>query len=365
LKIAAQLLKNHRDSARAERGKLVAQLLAGSWRSAPPQPLISTLELAEIATLLLRTHAGALGWWRIRHTALRANSAGEQLQHAYRYDSLQAALHERSLKQVIPMLQSYGVEPLVLKGWAIARHYPDPGLRHYCDIDLCVLPGQFTLAERTLRSQRSPEWNVDLHPGFGKFNDRQTEDVFSRSQLVSLDGVEVRVPSAEDHLRFLCMHLLRHGVARPLWLCDLGVLLERRPSNFDWDRCLGTSRQQADWIACALGLAHQLVGAEVDGTPIARRAKKLPSWLVPVVLKEWGTSFKTRKQVGVYLRHPARVLRGLLRELPRHWPNPIEATMTWKGPFNELPRLPFQVGHVVSRTTAMLAQLSTSHADSL
>jgi len=308
----------------------------------------------------MRSQAGALAWWRIRHSGLRFAPIAQQLEQAYRFYFLQVALHERSLKQVIRMFRSYGVEPLLLKGWAIARHYPDPGLRPYCDFDLCVLPGQFDDATAALKNSKSPAWNVDLHPGFGKFYERQASDIFGRSQLVSLDDVDVRVPSAEDHLRFLCMHLLRHGAARPLWLCDLAVLLEDRPADFDWDRCLSGSRRQLDWIACALGLAHQLLGADVEGTPIARRAKKLPSWLVPAVLKTWGIQTVTRGQVVAYLRHPVRVLRGLLNELPRHWPNPIEATITLKGPFNELPRLPFQVGHVFSRTTAVVGQLSAS-----
>jgi hypothetical protein len=43
--------------------------------------------------------------------------------------------------------------------------------------------------------------------------------------------------------------------------------------------------------------------------------------------------------------------------LPLHWPNPITATATVSGPFNELPRLPFQIGFLVSSATAMLTQL--------
>ena len=163
--------------------------------------------------------------------------------------------------------------------------------------------------------------------------------------------------SEEDHLHFLCLHLLRHGAVRPLWLCDIAVLLERRAPTFDWSRCLSGSRRAADWVACAIGLAHQLVGAEVEGTPVADRARHLPGWMVPTVLREWGAAYRSLGQVEVYLRHPLRLWRGLPKELPQHWPNAIEATMTLRGPFNELPRLPFQVGHVFSRSASLLWQL--------
>lgn len=280
-----------------------------------------------------------------------------QLRQAYRYQSLQSALHHRNLKQVIPLLRSVGVDPLLVKGWAIARLYPELGMRPYSDLDLCVTPDHYARAEAVLKRPDILQCDVDLHVGFGKFYDKQTEDMFAHSELVKLDGLEVRVPSAEDHLRLLCVHLLRHGAVRPLWLCDIGLLLETRGDGFDWDRCLAGSRRQADWVACVIGLAHQLLGAKVEGTPIAERARNLPRWMVPAVLKEWGIPYAFPAQVAVYLRSPFRMWRGLLGELPRHWPNPIEATASVRGSFNDAPRLPFQLGHVVSRSAALLFQL--------
>jgi Uncharacterised nucleotidyltransferase len=340
---------------KASRGRLVAQLLAGAWRgSALP---ISAEELAEIANLLTTCGAGGLAWCRVRGSNLRSSPIAELFQAQYRFQSLQAKLHERSLKKVIPLLRSFGAEPLLIKGWAIARFYPEAGMRPYVDLDLCVLPGDQARASAVLTSGECDDCNVDLHIGFGKFYDRRTDDIFARSRLVKLDDLEVRVLSAEDDLRFLCMHLLRHGAFLPLWLCDIAVLLEARSNDFDWDRCLSGSRREADWVACAIGLAHQLLGARVEGIPVARRAQNLPNWLVPSVLQRWGVPLQTLSQIRPLLRQPVSLLRNLPQEIRRHWPNPIEATMTLRGPFNRLPRLPFQVGHVISRTAALLSQL--------
>jgi hypothetical protein len=143
-------------------------------------------------------------------------------------------------------------------------------------------------------------------------------------------------------------------------LCDIAVLLETRTDDFDWDRCLAGSGRHAQWIACVIGLAHQLLGANIERTPMTDRAKNLPRWMVPAVLKEWGIPYLFPGQVGVYLRNPIRMWRGLLSELPRHWPNPIEATASIGGPFNDAPRFPFQLGHVVSRTAAVLMALTGS-----
>lgn len=71
-------------------------------------------------------------------------------------------------------------------------------------------------------------------------------------ELVNLEGDKIWVLCAEDHLRFLCLHLLKHGAWRPFWLCDVGMALESRSSNFDWDRCFGENKRRAEWIAPGL-----------------------------------------------------------------------------------------------------------------
>ena len=349
------LKPNSTEWSRMCRGGYVAQLLAGAWRGSPFNGAAE--ELDEIASLVATNGAGALAWCRVRNSDLRTSSTGQLFQAQYRFQSLQAALHERSLKKVIPLLRATGVEPLLVKGWAIARLYPEASMRPYIDLDLCVLPDDYARASEVLSSAECDDCNVDLHVGFGKFYDQRTHEIFARSRLVKLDDLEVRVLGTEDDLRFLCMHLLRHGAALPLWLCDVAVLMEDLPGDFDWDRCLSGSRKKADWVACAIGLAHQLLGVEVEGTPVADRARNLPAWLVSTVLEAWGAPFRSRGQLAVYLREPGRLLRQLPKELPRHWPNPIEATVSLKGPFNSLPRLPFQLGHVASRSAALISQL--------
>jgi hypothetical protein len=303
--------------------------------------------------LLLKSGAAGLAWRKIRDSDLRHSGPARQFQAAYRSQSLAAALHERRLKQVIPVLRNLGAEPLLVKGWAIARLYPEPGLRPYCDMDLCVSPAHHAAAAAAVKIREIQACAVDLHVGFGKFYERDEDHIFERSRLVKLGDLDVRVLGVEDDLRFLCLHLLRHGAARPLWLVDVAVLLESRPADFDWDRCLSGSRRHADWVACALGLAHRVLGARLEGIPVDARAKRLPRWLLPPVLKEWGTPCESPRQVAAYLGRPIL----LSRELLNHWPNPIQATMTVHGPINHLPRLPFQVGHVISRTANLVARL--------
>jgi hypothetical protein len=247
---------------------------------------------------------------------------------------------------------------LLVKGWAVARLYPERGLRPYGDIDLCVRADQFTAARSALSSLPDKGCGVDLHCGFEKFGGRSMDEICAHALSVPLGETTVRVPGAEDHLRALCIHMLREGAWRPLWLCDIAATVESLPADFDWDCCLGKKRLWSDWIICALKLAHELLGANLRNTPANEKSKALPQWLIPTLLKEWGSlqpSMVRRHHAPMasYLRHPSGIVAGF-----RHrWPNPIEATIITRGRFNELPRLPFQIGCYFAQGVKFAARL--------
>lgn len=338
---------------RIERGQLVGRVLSHAWRASPPTaPPIESME--EIAPILIASGAGGLAWRRIRATDLREGPGARDLRDAYRAHALQAAVREAQIQRVLRLLADAGVEPILVKGWAVARLYPEPGLRPYGDIDLCLPPAQYPVAVEALRRPGSADGCVDLHAAFSSLDAQPWDELAGRSQTVALGTTTVRVLSPEDHLRLLCVHFLRHGAARALWLCDVALLLETVTADFDWDRCLGRDRRRSEWVKCVVTLAHRLLEARLGDTPLAgHRAPDLPRWLVDTVLREWGRVFQPRTPLAAYLRRPA----GALQELRRHWPNPIEATINCGGPVNWLPRLPFQLADGFSRTTSFLLRL--------
>jgi len=341
------------------RSKLLAKLLYHSWRTSILSLQISESELAAIIPLLTGSGASALASARIRDSNLRNSAPALDLQQAHRLHAVHAAAFEEDLTNVITLLRNAGVEPILAKGWAVARLYPDTSLRPYGDIDLYVRPGQYSSAMRVLASPEGKRFVVDLHEGFDSSEGISIDALYERSRLVSLADVKVRVPCDEDHLRILCLHFLRHGAWRPLWLCDIAVAVETRAPEFDWDICLGTNPRRADWVACSIGLAHRLLGAEIAGTPVVDRAQTLPAWLISNVLKQWETPYSMSQPpvnyaapMSKYLRDP----RGFLSDLRRRWPNAIEATVYTGGPFNDLPRWPFQIGECMIRTGKFLAR---------
>src|SRR6266852_5026087 len=148
----------------SSRGRLVATVLERSWRTSPPVELhLSATEFDEVTPLLYDSGAAGLGWWRVRETDLRDTPSGELLHQAFRLLALQANIHQTKIQKLFRLMRAANVELILLKGWAIARLYPQPALRPYGDIDLFVHPRDSRAAKRVIESEAARGTWVDLH----------------------------------------------------------------------------------------------------------------------------------------------------------------------------------------------------------
>lgn len=342
-------------------GRLIAAVLKGAWRELPgSEPPLSVADLEEVTPLIYNSGAAGLAWWRLRHTSLRDAPSAELLHQAFRLQTLFAKTHENKVQKTFRLFRQAGVEPILIKGWAVGRLYPEAGLRPSGDIDLFVKRQDFAAARHVLSSAAARDCGVDLHAHIFELADRDPDDLFARSELHQCGDEKVRVLCSEDHFALLAVHLLKHGAWRPLWLCDLGLLLESMPESFDWNLCLGESRRRSNWILTAVSLAHDLLGARLPDKKIVTSAERIPIWIERRVLKEWDTPFAInqppmsyRAPMRSYLRRP----NGMLRDLARRWPNPILATVSANGQFNRLPRITYQLGDVAVRTAKFFWRL--------
>lgn len=340
-------------------GELLARVLAGSWRQSPPALEITAEELTTVTPALLETGAGALAWRRVHASHRQTSAVASELLQAYRIHAVQAVLHERQIKEAVRLLRSSGVEPILVKGWSIARLYVEPALRPYGDIDLCVHPDQYLIAKKLVDNLAARNIRIDLHEGFSKFGNQSWDELHSRSCCSEIEGVEVRTLGPEDHLRLLCFHFLREGAWRPLWLCDVAVATETRAANFDWNLCFGTDETSRNYVVCTLMLAKSLLQTNLDGAPDSVSAKQNPRWLLPAVLKEWRVR-------SVYQRHKSPLTSAwrrpltTLRNIRNHWPSPIEATISLNSAFGERPRWSLQVGSCLMRMHDSLRRVFNS-----
>ena len=316
----------------------------------PPRPEISQNILKEVSPILLRTAASGLAWWKIRQSPLASHPSAAKLKDAFRLHSLRAAIHESNVEIVFRFMHERGFDPILAKGWSVSRLYPKAGLRPYGDIDICVSAAQFESALAALTGSEAPQISVDLHPRFREL-DASYEELLERSEIVSCGDTKIRILSLEDHLRLLCIHMLYHGAWRPLWLCDIALVLESVTPSFEWRRCFSGSRRHSQWVAAAIMLARDVLDANFD-FEMLRETARPPAWFVNALLEQWGrgTHYMQRETAGEMLDSK----EGVLKTLRSRWPNPLQATIRSGAAIDNWPRLPFQVADLVKRSSLFL-----------
>jgi hypothetical protein len=317
---------------------------------------LALADFQAIEPLLYNSGAAGLGWWSIRDTDLAHSPSGELLHQAFRLLTLQAAIHQTKVEKVFNCFRAATIEPILMKGWSVACRYPRAGLRPYGDIDLLIRPEDQLIANSLVKSDELRDCLIDLHPGVFELADRRIAELFARSKLVSCGAGQARVLCDEDHLALLAIHFLKHAAWRPLWLCDVGLMLESRSSDFDWEVCLGRDKRRVNWILSTIGLAHELLDASIGDERVAAQAT-VPPWLVESVLTNWAQPFTGRHEphnhqapMRSYLRSP----RGLLADLKRRWPNPILATISVNGVFGKRRRLSYQIRNCLQRARSLV-----------
>jgi hypothetical protein len=75
------------------------------------------------------------------------------------------------------------------------------------------------------------------------------------------------------------------------------------------------------------------------------------------VLKQWEKPCAADHHPSELMANTLRNRAGLLETLRNRWPDPILATVWMRGPFNELPRLLFQLGYYQTQAARFLARL--------
>lgn len=190
----------------------------------------------------------------------------------------------RLRSELLEPLVAAGVEPLVIKGAALAGRYPEPGLRPMDDVDVVVRPDAHRVAAETLiragwevTRRQGPSYSlslahpalpglpVDLHLDLAAGADQvfrfTAADLWQTAQAGSLFGVRVLLPTPESELLLIATHAGKpfHNFDRLLWAVDAAAVIGGRTSqgeSIDWIRLEELSRRAAARSALAVLLAQ-------------------------------------------------------------------------------------------------------------
>jgi hypothetical protein len=187
--------------------------------------------------------------------------------------------------EVVSALRAQGVEPILLRGPALARLLYADGVRAYGDVDLLVEAAAQTRAQDVLvdigfeaspnvvhfRPAHASAWrrsggvNVDLHHtlvGVGRPSKDVWELLSAQTESLSVGGIEIAVLNPAAAALQVALHAAQHGVGvkRPLRDLELAVALL---SAETWSRAAAFADSLEATEAFAAGLRLLPAGAHM------------------------------------------------------------------------------------------------------
>ncbi|HVV38242.1 MAG TPA: nucleotidyltransferase family protein [Acidimicrobiales bacterium] len=207
-------------------------------------------------------------------------------------------------------LAAAGVEPLVIKGAAVAPRYPDAGLRPMDDVDVIIVDHQIDAAlaqlegcgweihtppqrrqfELDITHPSLPGLHIDLHRGLDSWRtraNRLTSDNLWRSrQPTTLYGAPAFVLPPELELVSMAAHAAKpyHGFDRLIWIVDIAVVAQ---AGVDWDTVAYIAHEAhcRTAVAVALTLAARIGTESPEG--LRRIDNGRAAALAPVLSEDW------------------------------------------------------------------------------
>jgi hypothetical protein len=277
-----------------------------------------------------------------------------------RWNLLALKKAEKLILEAFRVFRQHDIEPILIKGWAAARYYPPDVPRFFVDTDLGVAAADFEKARSLIDTPDAQVKGIDLHCELRSLDTLEWTELLSRSELVPVEGGDIRVLSPEDHLRVLCVHWLINGGEDRSRLYDVVYAVANRPPTFDWSKCVDVvDPNRRGWIVSTIGLAHRYLGLDLDGIPFADEARDLPAWLTECVERGWAADTRLRG-LDESISDRRMFLRQIGQRIP---PNPIQSTVFCEGKFDDKPRIGYQIRDIFGRLVPSIRRLSRAIAN--
>jgi len=155
---------------------------------------------------------------------------------------------------------------MVVKGWAVSRWYPAAGRRSFCDVDFynfgfqkeadCLVEAKLgvkvdediehhtTFCLDGVHCENHYDFvNTQTHMDNVDFEQTLKREAEKDFEVVSMEGSDVRVPSAQFDALFLMRHTAMHFACEVVtlkYLCDWTLFVEKNGKAVDWQEVLQT-----------------------------------------------------------------------------------------------------------------------------
>src|SRR5262249_19086335 len=156
-------------------------ILTRAWDSESPTPELTAAALEASLPIILPSGCGALAWWRLRRHPLAKSPPATQFHDAYRQHAIETAVAERAITQGLSVLRRAKLDPILCKGWSVARYYPSPDLRPLGDVDLYLPAGERQRAHDSLASASIDDM-VDVDIENHDLVNFESDELYARSR---------------------------------------------------------------------------------------------------------------------------------------------------------------------------------------
>jgi hypothetical protein len=246
----------------------------------------------DLATKASLDHRIAPLLWRALTAAEACDDLGEAraaLSDVYEVYRMEAVLLlPRAVSLAVEPLTTVGLEPVVLKGPALASRYPEPGLRPMEDIDLLLPAAQHQQALRALDDagwvvvrpadrgvydtvlthKDVPALALELHyalePGSQRVTALDPTALWNRRQQIDCLGTDAFGLPLPEEVVYLSAHAGKphHGFFRMVWIADFAMITgfaAEAGDEIDWSRIRAVAADASctTVVAAALALARR------------------------------------------------------------------------------------------------------------
>jgi len=146
-----------------------------------------------VMPIVIRSGSVGIVWPRLRDRYDPGSAIAQAMETAFQAQVQHNARVERDIARVVTRLRDHGVDPILVKGWAVARQYPPGLVRPAGDIDLVVREDAYERATALISEldREAATVGVDLkHPSI--WEERPSDDPWHETHEVTADGVPVR-----------------------------------------------------------------------------------------------------------------------------------------------------------------------------
>lgn len=216
---------------------------------------------------------------------------------------------DRTLGGLLRYLHSQGLDPVLMKGQAAARLYPDPYRRECGDIDLYFhKPGEWEEARRILSAKGisctvKPDGSLSyLWEGVEVEHHRKLTDICSPLKMRRLKSLEaqfgfrtaaigetsVTVPSPELDFLLMSTHIMKHSFGKGVGLrqlCDLALLCSRGGTDPETMRSLSATAGILRWNRLLFSFLTSYLGVDPASLPYRDEGQAGGGALLEIVLE--------------------------------------------------------------------------------